>query len=98
MVSKACQMRADHTVSRLLSDGELKKDRKRVGGWTLLCNPQDNFPKVQGRRFNHTADYATTAREPADEEGGNLSLEPCSTQRCTTCPALGSPAKSGALA
>lgn len=51
-------MKADCTVSILLSSEEIKKDGKTVRGWTLLCNPQDNIPEVQGRLFNHTADYA----------------------------------------
>lgn len=55
------------------------RDEKRVrepGAGRYCAIPTIISPEVQGRLFNHTTDYAITVRRPAEEEGGNLSLEP----------------------
>lgn len=53
-------------------------------------NLQDDVPR--GPVFNHTTDYATAVRRPAEEQAGDLSREPSSPLRArATCPAFCSP-------
>lgn len=75
-VSAACQLKADHTISILLSKWRDEKKEREPGAGRYCAIPKIICPEVQGRLFNHTTDYAITVRRPAEEEGGNLSLEP----------------------